>query len=460
MVINLAKESNIRKYKRPVRFNIGLFIFGMVFVYFMAFGLFRFLKNGNVSTYVVNSGTLSDYSTFNAFAIRTEKVFNADKSGQIQLYAKECSRVAYGDTVYTVDETGQLKNTLASLSSSQSTLSKDDFSYLQKQISSFKYSYNSEDFSKVYDFKLSLESDILDSINLSAMNNSQIDMSKFSISKASEPGLVLYYVDGYEGVTLDSFSADMLDMHNYNKNSTKAIKDVSAGNPVYKLITDENWQLVMKIDDAFENKIKDESSLQIRFVDDSTYAWVSYEILNKDDGKYLVLKLPNSMVRYARDRFVKIEVLSSNGTGLKVPKSALVSKDLYVIPKDYLTQGGTNGADGFLKDISNGGNQTVEFVETDISFSDESYYYVDKKYFESGVRLVKPGSSDTYTVGQTQELKGVYNINRGFAVFVSVSIIAENDEYCVVKPNSHYGVKKFDYIVLNGENVKEDQIIH
>ena len=248
---------------------MGIFIFGMVFLYFLAFGIFRFIKNGNVSSYVVNSGSLSDNTTFTAFAIRSESVFKADKSGEIQMYAREGSKVGFGETVYTLDESGYLKSVLQNLSSEQSNLSESDFKYLQGLMSNFKQSYVPSNFSKVYDFKMSMESDILDSLNLSALNNNSIDTSKFEINKATEPGIIVYSYDGYEDVTVDSFTKDMVNNHKQKKNSTRGLKEVNSGDTVYKLITDENWHLVMAIDDNFESKIKDKKSIQIRFIDDS-----------------------------------------------------------------------------------------------------------------------------------------------------------------------------------------------
>ena len=51
---------------------------------------------------------------------------------------------------------------------------------------------------------------------------------------------------------------------------------------------------------------------------------------------------------------------------------------------------------------------------------------------EAGTVLVKPESADTFTVEETKTLKGVYNINRGYAEFKKVTILCESDEYYIV----------------------------
>ncbi|MBE6013969.1 MAG: hypothetical protein E7241_01190 [Lachnospiraceae bacterium] len=452
--------SNIRKYKKPIKFNMGIFIFGMIFLYFLAFGIFRFLKNGNVSSYVVNSGSLSDNVTFNALAIRQEKVFKADRSGALQLFVRENSKVGYGETVYTLDETGTLKAALANISTDESNLSDKDFEYFLGNINSFKQNFNSTAFSKVYDFKMSMEADILDSLSMFAVNNNKIDTSKFSIVKAETDGIIVYSYDGMEDVTLDNFTKDMVKNHKTEKKNSRAVEKINSGDVVYKLITDENWNLVMEIDDKFEEKIKDQKSIQIRFTDDSQFAWVNFNIINREGSKFLVLNIPNSAIRYAGDRYVKIEVQTSGASGLKVPKSALVSKNFYTIPKDFLTQGGSSGGNGFLKEKGGNDGGSVEFVDARIIFSDDKNCYVDMNTFESGIRLVKANTSETFTVGATASINGVYNINKGYAIFNSVTVLDENNEYCIISPNSTYGVKKYDYIALDGSSVKEDQIIH
>ena len=52
-----------------------------------------------------------------------------------------------------------------------------------------------------------------------------------------------------------------------------------------------------------------------------------------------------------------------------------------------------------------------------------------------------------------------YCINKGYAVFRKVVMIEQNDEYCIVETGTTYGLSQFDYIVRNGNTVKEDDIL-
>ena len=77
-----------------------------------------------------------------------------------------------------------------------------------------------------------------------------------------------------------------------------------------------------------------------------------------------------------------------------------------------------------------------------------------------GTVLKKPSSDETYTIGETEALKGVYNINKGYAMFRLIDILYEYGDYCIVSDKTDYGVTLYDHIILNGSSVKENDIIY
>ena len=54
----------------------------------------------------------------------------------------------------------------------------------------------------------------------------------------------------------------------------------------------------------------------------------------------------------------------------------------------------------------------------------------------------------------------VYNINKGYAVFREVTIIDENEEFCIVESNNIYGLDAHDHIVLDASAVDTDDIVY
>ena len=84
---------------------------------------------------------------------------------------------------------------------------------------------------------------------------------------------------------------------------------------------------------------------------------------------------------------------------------------------------------------------------------------MDTSTFADGDVIIKPDSQDTYTVEKTSPLEGVYSLNRGYAVFRRISIIDQNDEYCIVETGTSYGIAQFDHIARDGSSVSEDDIL-
>ena len=57
------------------------------------------------------------------------------------------------------------------------------------------------------------------------------------------------------------------------------------------------------------------------------------------DGDYAQLTFNNSCVAFCTDRYVDIELILDEVKGLKIPQSAIVEKEFYIIPAEYMTKG-------------------------------------------------------------------------------------------------------------------------
>lgn len=79
---------------------------------------------------------------------------------------------------------------------------------------------------------------------------------------------------------------------------------------------------------------------------------------------------------------------------------------------------------------------------------------------KAGDYVVKPDSQDRYQIGSSASLQGVYNINKGYAVFKQIEILNSNDEYYTIKKGTSYGLSVYDHIVLNADTVYEGELIY
>ena len=99
------------------------------------------------------------------------------------------------------------------------------------------------------------------------------------------------------------------------------------------------------------------------------------------------------MEQFISDRFVDFEVKLEQSNGLKIPITAVTNKDFYLIPLDYLAQGGDSSDSGFYKEVYNENGTSIVFVPTEIYYGDDEYYYVDTMVedgFQAGDYVVRP----------------------------------------------------------------------
>ena len=103
----MKKNKNVVKYKKPLNINIGVVVFIIIFIY-LVFNAFTYLTEVHISPYEVEQGTIAVNNVYNGLALRSEKVCTSDYSGSVNYYVKEGSKIAYGDLLYSVDESGNV----------------------------------------------------------------------------------------------------------------------------------------------------------------------------------------------------------------------------------------------------------------------------------------------------------------------------------------------------------------
>ncbi|MFA9377182.1 MAG: HlyD family efflux transporter periplasmic adaptor subunit [Lachnotalea sp.] len=459
-----SRNKKVAKYRKPLNINIGMIVFGIIFIYVL-FYIIMYIMNPHISVYEVNKGSLATNNTYQGFIIRTETKVTADQAGYVNFYAREGEKIGDGQTVYTLDETGKLAEMLSDATNSESTLSEDDINTLKVEISSFSNDFNTNSYSDVYNFKSDIQNKVLELVNVNLINSlanlDSADAGAFTTCSAPAEGLVIYSTDGYEEVTADTLTEDILNYANYQKNSIKTSDLVNQGDFVYKLITDEAWSIIVPLDEQKAADYADKTTMKIKFKKDGVTANTKFSIIIINNKPYAKLDLTNSCIRYATDRFIDVEFMVSNVEGLKIPTSSVIEKEFYTIPVEYATQG-TNGSDiGFiLESYDENGTAVQKVVEPTIYFSNDEDYYVETHEFEVGNYIIKTDSNDRYPIGKTAKLTGVYNINKGYAVFKQINELYQNEEYYIVEEGTTYGIAVYDHIVLNGKAVKEDDIIY
>ncbi|MCI9337608.1 MAG: hypothetical protein HFH93_08715 [Lachnospiraceae bacterium] len=444
-----------------------MLIFGVIFFYVVVC-IILYFQTSHIVRYEVQEGSLATDTVYRGVALRDEIVVNAETAGYVNYYAREGERVAKNNLVYIVDETGHLNEEMENLSFGENTLSDKELSDFRHEIVNFVHSFDASQYGSTYDFKYSMKNTVLKLANTNMLQSID-DLSGsgqrniVNYFRAPDTGIVAYWTDGYESLTAQDVTEDIFDSE-YEKKLMMGNSLVAAGDAVYKLSTSENWSVVIPIEATRGAQLQEEGFVKVRFLKNQYESWGETKLLTNGDGNtYLQLTFTNSMVSFVTDRFLDVELIVEDETGLKIPVSSIVEKEFFLIPEDFVIPGGNNGGESVIRQtVLEDGTLSSEVLETEVYYFDNESkeYFVDSSILNAGDTLYKLDSQETFTVSKRATLTGVYNINKGYADFKQITILDENDEYAIVEPNMKYGLSVYDYIVLNAESVKDDQFIN
>ena len=354
-----------------------------------------------------------------------------------------------------MDETGKITDYLKP--DEESFLSKDDIKTFREEAILFSRKFNPGDFVNVYDYKSGAVSSAQKISNRKVLSEIP-DLSSTSIHPcyAEETGEILYYVDNCEDITFENLTVEDFDRTGYKKNQLVNGTRITAGEPAYKIITDENWSVAIHVGSEEEAKsLVDQGYMQVRFLENQMVSWASVSSRSDDEGNYFVnLRFTNSMSVFSTDRFLDVELISAQASGLKVPNSSITKGNFFLVPKQFVFEG-SNGQKGVLLEIYTENNEkSVQFVPAVPYSENEDCYYLDDSVLRAGEIIDRPNSSEQFTLGEQAELIGVYYINKGYPDFRQITIKYQNEEYAIVEPNSIYGLQEYDYIVLFANSIK------
>ena len=467
------KKSNIIILRRFPKLNIGTILLAIIFIYISIY-VVMYLTKSKVLTYEVNAGQLTADNTFKGVIILDENLVASEYAGNINYFLPNNSRAGVNTIICTVDETGTISSMISN-ELKNNMLSSNAKQQLSRDINASTKNYESTAFSSAYELLDSIDGSITEyrtdylTDSLNDIIKTQ-DISFFRIIKPQSAFLVSYITDNLYGLNSTNVNTDTFSEDNYQKENLRTRSLVGVGSPLYRKINSEIWYVVFPLSETQLAAYSDVSSVKVTFLKQNIKANASLSILNNSDGTYGMLKLDKYLINFLDERFVEFELSESSPSGLKIPVSAVLDKDFFTIPTQFVVEDVESGAKGFRKmSYDTQGNVSLNFVETTLYSEIDGYYYVSKELFEIGDCVIKSnesdefaviGDDDKYILGTIGSLKGVYCTNKGYCQFRQINIIDKNDEYYIIARGTKYGLSIYDHIILEQEMVEENQIIY
>ena len=454
------------KYSNEIKFNVGTVIFLIIFVYLLI-RIVISLQKESLSIYEVQNSYIDTNISTTALIVREEKIVTADSAGDVNYYVRDGEKVGKNKVIYTIDETGKVADKIKESQGDTISLSDESLDEIRTRILNYENYFNYSNYSEVYNFHYDISNAVMEFANeayidqLTSLEDGDSGLYKKVYS--AESGIVTYYQDGYEDFNVDNFKASDVNKSGYEKKTLKTGQTINTGDPVYKLVTSENWNLIAPLTNEQAKMLKDKETLSINIHNSSKNIRCPFELKKVSKQNFAVISLNQQMVNYINDRFVDIVIAMDQNKGLKIPNTSITTKKVYKIPIEMLCKGSNTQDANYLnlKVLDDKGEVTIKQIEPTIYKTDKKYIYVDPNDFSKEDVITNSDNSKTLAIAQadTKKLKGVYCVNQGSADFRYIDIIYQDDEYTIVKDGVNYSISWYDRIVLNQSMVTENQII-
>lgn len=450
------------------KYNIGLIIF-VLFTVYILINIFLYFRRSHLSIYEVQLLPMASNTKAEAVIIRNETPVKTGIAGYVNYYMRSGTRVAKGETIYSIDESRQIYNMISGNENSYS-LSDEDIETVKNCIANFNQSYDKSDFSLVYSLKDELTTtvhSISDMYLLEHLNQILVDQSyqgSLTVHRAESPGVVSYFSDSLDGLTVDQVTTDTFSKSGYKTTNLFDANLKEQGSVIYKLLSDETWDLVLNLTEEQYEKLSSQTSLTYTIEEDNLRLTSPVIFFRSGDGYFARITLRQYMVRYLNRRFLTIALDMDNKTGLKIPKSALIEKEFYMIPKDYFTKGGDQNSSKtgicILRHDEETKKKYYDFLATEIYYEDENYNYIDMNAITYGTFIYNEKTQETFQISLVGKLTGVYCVNKGFAQFRRVELIQDGKEFCVVQAGMPFSIAEHDHIAKDASTITESQTIY
>lgn len=462
---SVLDNNKIVKYRKPFRPRVGTMILFIIIVYIAAVS-WNYFKKEHISIYEVNETSIADDSTITGFILRNEEVVRSEESGYVNFYHADQSKVRKNEVIYTIDSNGSVSDLLDQVEAKSQTTEKD-ITDMREVISDFYTNFNSASYYNVKDFHYNVENTIFEQSRDNLYSDLKKQLSEKNISgdfvksRSKTSGVISYSLDGFEGTTVENITPDLFKKSaSVPRHQLSSSEKIEKDTPVYKLVTDENWNIIIPLTDVLYEKVKDQSTLRITIKKDDVSFNTEVSIRDNGGVYFAVLSTGRFMGRYLNERFIDIELNLNSASGFKIPNSSILSKEMTLIPEELTTTGGDDAEKGVVKMVyKEDGSFTKEFTSLADCYLEDGNYYVNQSIVKPGDSIINPANNEPYLLQNIATVQGVYCVNTGYCQFKKIEKKYENNEYTIISPDTKGGLSNFDHIVVNPEKINENDFV-
>lgn len=458
-------ETIIRVKKRK-NINIGVCILIVILLY-MSVYVYDLVTRHEIPLYEVQPGEVYITSQCDGMILREEELVYTEIAGYINYYFGEGSRVAKNSTIYSIDSNRDMYDLLSG-SATEIKLAGDDLEDLKELLQeTLVYRDSNQNIAEKKATVATGYQRLIDTMLMKELNEivtSTGIISNFHVVSSEQSGIISYMMDEYTDYTIQDVTADCFTYKN-SATSLYSVDLLAAHSPVYKIITGDEWSIIVLLDDTLYGQLLGKTTATF-YLDNDIKVTAPINCYRKDNAYFAEITMTKYLSNYTSERFLSVKFEVEHIEGLKIPETAITLKDFYRIPEEYIVLGG-NDPDAQTKGIlveefdTESGTTKYTFKEAEIFYTNEGFCYIDCSAFAKETYITTPDMASRvmlYTF--VNKLEGAFNINKGYTVFKRIERLQTENGYVIIKKNSTSGLSAYDHIVLDAATAVEDKVIY
>ena len=286
---------NRKRFK--LQLNIGFIVFMILFIYLTITIVVNLMKE-RISVCRVEEGQIVNSASFTGVCIRDEEVVNASGNGYINFYVGEGDKVANGGNIYLLNSNPPQSSDNNAQDSGDIGFNASAYGDIRDQVTVFSRNYTDSQFSQVYSLASNLQSLSTEMVSTAKIQDYQANTGNGRVIQTSQSGIVSYSYDGYENLSVESVTKNVLSGSEHELHQINPYTYVESGQPAYKLVHNHQWQIVIPLTTEQASELEDVTSVNLTFKKDNIETISDFRIHQGSDGVYGVLTLNDYMVRY------------------------------------------------------------------------------------------------------------------------------------------------------------------
>ncbi len=312
------------------------------------------IRSNALETALVEHGSISIYEKVSGIVVREERIIKAAISGYVTYIAKENIRVPVNEKLLEIksdridasltEEYNEINKRLQALEQMDNSIQAAvDDDTINTSLSSIGLLIDRGDLAAVYQEKERLNREISYSIaaNTTQAEREELIREKERLDQMIEGGIKdelspfsgvpVYSLDGYEEIFYPGNMQEIIPSKVQPESAKKIdlTKELTAGEPVLKIVDNHVWYLVCDVSEEFGEGLKQNSSISLEVLDGSSYTTgARVNSIHQQEGGYKVIfESGDFFPGLYEKRVVDLNVIKEKHSGYLIPLIALIEKD-------------------------------------------------------------------------------------------------------------------------------------